>query len=1326
MLDLVNRHAYGYVAVPVILSCREKGLFQLLQKEGPLTLAQMARRLRANDGYLQVALRMLESLQWVSCRNGAFTLEATSRCHREIPKKILTLYQFPIDSYLTDAMQRKRLRKWIDLSRNCWHASDPLLADLLDGVILLPLVFALRSHSLRDGRVYQNGDLFSKLSPLARREIFQLFEEKGWAVKKGERVFLNDAGRFVVDRIFDFRAIVSCKPMLQQIGELIFGDLNQVRVRDFSGRDRLVDREVNVANGNFQQESYLKDIDEIVLSIFNREPLEGQPKFIADLECGGGGLLKRIHEVIRNRSERGKVLDDYPIAMLPVAGDEGVLQIAANALEAANIPHKAIRADIGNPEQFLVDLKDQGIDDPENILYVCSFLDRDRYLTPSTNHNAIARRRRFDYTEVYADRNGRVIEPAKVVQSLVEHLRCVSMVLGKPGLINLEIHLAPPDASPTSFDQSDSPSLDALHAFMRQSRLEADVFLTTAAEAGLFPKSGFSKKYPNDSTFCRMSLNHFERREYTIRHADEEDLPALNQLEKECWPVGLQTPISILKKRLKRYPEGQLVLELENNTVGVIYSQRITQIEDLQTASSLSVDTLHDVKGHIVQLLSLNILPKFQHRNLGNHLLEFMLQRCNLLSGVDLVVGVTRCKAYHTQSDKSLKDYICERNAQGRLVDPILRFHELHGAQIGGLVPGYRPNDTNNEGDGVLVIYDVHRRVRNEALFCESIDREEVLSGYHPMCPVDIVAEIEGFLETAIKTCLGEHKGAAYAPMRPLMEMGLDSADLLTLKEQIGDRYQIGVEPSFFFQYNTVEKILSHLKKKMESTNTAPATELSETAMTPNSPIRKSQEHAHRKKEDLRSNREKDIAIVGMACRLPGGINSSIEFWHFLKSGNNAISRLPNGRWEWPENTDCLHQYPGIERGGFLASIDTFDSALFRISPKEAKLMDPQQRILLELAWEAFESAGLSLDDVAGSDMGIFVGASGSDYRLLLERYQINVDPQFGTGSSMALMANRISYFFDLVGPSIQLDTACSSSLVAIHEAVQAIRSRKCSQALVGGVNIICHPANSLAYYQAGMLSEDGQCKTFDKRANGYVRSEGAVALLLKPLKKAIIDGDLVHAVIKGTACNHGGLAGGLTVPNPVRQAELLGKAWMSADIHPDSVGFIETHGTGTALGDPVEIQGLKMAFSDATASGNCTKNSCGLGSVKSNIGHLEAAAGIAGLLKTILCLKNQELVASVNFKELNPQISLSESPFYILDQHKAWNLPSGHSLRTAGVSSFGSGGTNAHVILQEFPSQRDGSVSTNPSAPSCFTLSASNEEGLRVYAQRLLAFLIR
>ncbi|MEO1341091.1 MAG: polyketide synthase, partial [Cyanobacteria bacterium J06635_13] len=356
------------------------------------------------------------------------------------------------------------------------------------------------------------------------------------------------------------------------------------------------------------------------------------------------------------------------------------------------------------------------------------------------------------------------------------------------------------------------------------------------------------------------------------------------------------------------------------------------------------------------------------------------------------------------------------------------------------------------------------------------------------------------------------------------------------------------------------------------------------------------------------------IAIVGMGCRFPGADNPE-SFWQLLQNGEDAISQVPTSRWDAHEFYDPNPATPGKMNscwGGFLEQIDEFDPQFFGISPREAESIDPQQRLLLETSWEALENAGIAPHNLRGSKTGVFVGISNNDYSRLQSRCSDSTNAYFGTGNAFCIAANRLSYLLDLRGPSIAIDTACSSSLVAVHQACQSLRQQECQVALAGGINLIVAPDLSIAFSQARMMSADGRCKTFDASADGYVRGEGSGMIVLKRLSDALKDQDNVLALIKGSAVNQDGHSNGLTAPNGPSQRAVIRAALKNAGIKPHQVGYVEAHGTGTPLGDPIEVSSLKEVLRE----GRAAEDTCWLGSVKTNIGHLEAAAGITGLIK--------------------------------------------------------------------------------------------------------------
>ncbi|WP_051023290.1 type I polyketide synthase [Nocardia pneumoniae] len=410
------------------------------------------------------------------------------------------------------------------------------------------------------------------------------------------------------------------------------------------------------------------------------------------------------------------------------------------------------------------------------------------------------------------------------------------------------------------------------------------------------------------------------------------------------------------------------------------------------------------------------------------------------------------------------------------------------------------------------------------------------------------------------------------------------------------------------------------------------------------------------------------VAVIGMGCRFPGGADDPESFWRLLCDGVDALTERP-----------ARITRDAARTAAFLSEVDGFDAAFFGISPGEAAALDPQHRLLLEVAWEALEDAGVVTERLVGSRTGVFFGMSSNDYLLLSARSGA-MRGYTGTGTAHCFGAGRLSYLLGLRGPSLVVDTACSSSLVAVHLAMQSLRRGESSLALAGGVNLVLDESSTDMIADLQALSPDGRCRTFDARANGFVRGEGCGIVVLKKLSDALADGDRVLAVLRGSAVNSDGRSAGLTAPNPLAQRDMLRQAFADARVNPGEIGYVETHGTGTALGDPVEIEALTEVFGEVDpGSGDCV-----LGAVKTNLGHLEAAAGIAGLIKTVLVVQNAEIPRNLHFSTLNPRISLTGTPFVIPKTTLAW--PGGKQPRVAGVSSFGMSGTNAHVVVAEAP----------------------------------------
>ncbi|PMB07900.1 polyketide synthase, partial [Fischerella thermalis CCMEE 5196] len=459
------------------------------------------------------------------------------------------------------------------------------------------------------------------------------------------------------------------------------------------------------------------------------------------------------------------------------------------------------------------------------------------------------------------------------------------------------------------------------------------------------------------------------------------------------------------------------------------------------------------------------------------------------------------------------------------------------------------------------------------------------------------------------------------------------------------------------------------------------------------------------------------IAIVGMGCRFPGGADTPENLWQLLRNGHDGITETPSDRWStetFYHNNPATPGKMSTRYGGFIGHLKEFDADFFGIAPREAISLDPQQRLLLEVTWEALENAHILPEKLINTNTGVFIGISSNDYTThLLNRPVTDIDAYLATGNSHSTAAGRISYILGLTGPSLAVDTACSSSLVAVHLACQSLRQGECQLAVVGGVNRILSPEFTINFSQARMLAADGRCKTFDAKADGFVRSEGCGVIILQKLSDAQSAGNPILAVIQGSAVNQDGRSSGLTVPNGPAQQAVIRQALKNATLEPSDITYIEAHGTGTALGDPIEIGALGAVFGESHQ-----KSPLLVGSLKTNIGHLEAAAGIAGLMKVVLALKHGQIPPHLHFEQPNPHIPWEQFPIQIPTTCTPW-----HGKKLAGVSSFGFSGTNAHVILaaSEIPNQDKENTRERPL--QILNLSAKNETALKQLAQKYITY---
>jgi acyl transferase domain-containing protein/acyl carrier protein len=566
------------------------------------------------------------------------------------------------------------------------------------------------------------------------------------------------------------------------------------------------------------------------------------------------------------------------------------------------------------------------------------------------------------------------------------------------------------------------------------------------------------------------------------------------------------------------------------------------------------------------------------------------------------------------------------------------------------------------------------------------------------------VKELQNWLQEKLGKIL-EVKPAEIDISQPFNEYGLSSTEAVSLSGELAELLGCELPPTLVYDYPTITRLTQHLVDRDASYEYTTEARITGEPSPTSVPI----------EEDA-------IAIIGMACRFPGGANTPDAFWQLLSQGKSATTEVPSQRWNIDDYYDPSPEASGkmyTRYGCFLENIELFDASFFGFSPREAIRMDPQHRLLAEVAWEAMEHAALAVDSLAGSQTGVFIGMMNNYEYTQLQMHQGDGswidDPYFGTGSASSMVSGRLAYLFDFRGPTLTVDTACSSSLVSLHLACQSLRNNECTLALVGGANTLLSPENVVTACKMGMLSADGRCKTFDESADGFVLGEGCGVVVLKPLSQALADGNTVLAIVRGSAVNQDGQSNGITAPNKLAQEAVIRKALACAGVTPERVSYVEAHGSGTVLGDPIEIGALEAVL----GVDRSPQQPLLVGAVKTNIGHLAGASGIAGLIKTVLALKHREIPPHLNLQRLNPHISQLQARIAIPTELMPWDEE--EQTRIAGVSSFGWSGTNAHVVLEEAPLPES---STASRSKQLLVLSARTDAALETMITNLRTHL--
>jgi acyl transferase domain-containing protein/NAD(P)-dependent dehydrogenase (short-subunit alcohol dehydrogenase family)/acyl carrier protein len=1252
MLEVINVYLHGYVAVPLLSVSRELGIFSALEK-APVNVRQMGAALSANSGYCRIVFRGLHALSCVeSTDHETYTLSDRFRHALRFPEAIDDIYRIDFPGYLSDGVDAERMERWLVASAQGWDTADAELAQLLDGAIMVPLLLELAMKGV--GQISElPEDLTPHIHPSVHAQLRTYLSAKG-LLEHGASFSLNQRGSYLCERALTMASTASYRPMLMGLRELVCGDPTHVLGRDADGHETHVDRTLNVVGSGFQHDKYFQDLAELVIGIFDREPVSEQPHYIIDMGCGDGTLLKMLHASIVECSLRGRHLAEYPLLLIGADFNEKSLQAAERTL--AELPHLLLRGDIARPQTFLDDLKVHGVTDVDAMLHVRSFLDHDRPidLRPS-DEDALPS---DDY--VYVNAAGQWLHSSLVARDLREHLARWSSILGRHGMILLEVFALPIRLTREYFKQIENFSFDLYHALSKQAVVGAGTFHQALASAGLYPDQESLVRYPKTMPFSRIVLQHVRPKPFSVRPLRLDDMPDLLAIDSACWPENLRLSAEEIERRHCNFADGQFVIEYKQRVVGVLYMQCIDDLDRVLALRREDYPSAHVATGRYWQLLGISAHPDYQSLAPGDQLLEHVLDLAALTAGVVAVYGVTRCLAFGTQSEP-MADYIHRKGAQGLPIDPLLRFHYSHGAAIEQVVLGAWPEDTDNGGDGVLIRYDLAARLRGPRA-----GRDEAVPQERHGALESVAQAIRRLMKTPEE----------FVADRPLKELGLDSMDLMELRLLLNQAFAVEFEPAFFFSYPTAKAIAGYVVGPGERESGTPQLGTSwavpQQAAAPDRPAGSVGQAAA------------DIAIVGLALRFAGDIDTPESYWQLLVEQGCVITPRPEHRWrEYREELTTLDpQWRHIHQGGFLKDIEQFDAAFFHITPLEAQALDPQQRLLLELVWEALEQAGIDPHGLAGHPVGMFLGAYTHDYEALTLRQRAigDVDAYFGVGNALSAAAGRLAYFFDFRGPTMTVDTACSSSSSAVFVACQSLADGGTELAVAASVNMMIGPALSVAFAKAGMLSPDGLCKTFDNTADGYVRAEGGAVLLLKRLDDALRDGDHVHAVIKSVASMQDGRTNGLTAPNGQAQVDVIRRALALANRTAADVSYVEAHGTGTYLGDPVEMQALR----DAYCGGGTRASALCVGSVKTNLGHTEAVSGMAGIIKVVLAMRHRMIPAHLHVKQVSELLKLEDGSIEIPLQARSWEMTQGRP-RLAGVSSFGFSGSNTHILIEEF-----------------------------------------
>ncbi|WP_049974262.1 type I polyketide synthase [Azospirillum sp. B4] len=1214
-------------------------MLEYLAHAGPVTWETLVARYDANAGHLAAAVRLLTSLDWLEETADGLILLPRAEERTKIPAGIAELLAVPPMDGLRDPAALGLLGHWLPAVTARWHGAEAFLAEMLDGLVFGPMLIALSGHGAAMGIVDWSRLPLTGLSHDAVAVVDQLWRSAGWGGCEGETLRSDAVGASMLERGLNLATTLSYRRMLAQVDALLFGDA-PAAMAAVGGIETHVDRGLNVTGSGFQHHRFFADLVALLHARFDGSQPDEEPEVVVDMGAGDGSLLLAIHDAAHAVPGRDRA---WPV-MVAADLNAAALAEAGATLSRRDVPHRLVEANIDRPAELMERLGAIGLGG-RRTLHVRSFLDHDRQWRPPLDAAAAARRRRHGLRGVYAAPDGGEIDPADAVQALVEHLGAWSDTVGEGGLAIAEVHALPAATVAGHLDDCENLHFDAYHALSGQHLVEADTFLLAMAEVGLFPRAGSLVRYPRSLPFTRITLAWYEKRGYRVRLAEPADLESLLALDEAGWVPALRFGRDRILALLSDHPGSVIVADVAGTVAAAVYIGR------LPAPGAVHGRTLDEflaaplAEGPVVQLMGAVVLPDAP-AGLGGLLLDFVLDWASCKPGVTTIVGVTRFGDYPARPDLEPADYLRLSDPGGLPIDPILRFHAQRGARIEGLVPGFRPTDADNRGFGVLISY-----ARRGDLRVAGRDDTKAAAGE----ALDVATVVHG----TIKALLRPDHAEAFAPDRPLRELGLDSLDLQELRQLLATRLGRPIDPGFLFRFPSADAITRAL------TTSEPA----KAPQTPTAPA------VGRPYLPATSTGWQPIAIIGHAGRFPGAADPE-ALWRNLIDGTDAIRPVPSWRWDAATLTADEPGTPGLmnsAEGGFIDGIDLFDAGFFHLSRREAARLDPQQRLLLEASWQAFERAGIDPKRLTGSLTGVYVGQFSHDYEVLQAKdiQAIRLSMAYSLGGSAAGASGRLAYFYGFQGPAIAIDTACSSSLVTIHTACRALQAGDINLAVCGGVSAVLSPELSIAFSQAGILSADARCRTLDAAASGYGRAEGCGVVLLKRLDDALAEGDRIEAVVLGGALGQDGASNGFAAPNGAAQEALIRRALEVAGVGPDEIDMVEMHGTGTAVGDVVEAGALAQVFAGR-------QRPLVLGAVKSAVGHMEAAAGVTGVIKLLQSFRHGAIPPNQHYTVPAAGFDPAAIPSIVPTAPMSW--PS--SRPVAGISAFGYSGTLAHLVL--------------------------------------------